>query len=414
MALMLTMAFVFVFVLCVLVTMTLHRPVAMLQGVEAIQLTPHQQVTGMWNMTIHWRGAPRRNIKKRSKVDEHDYGDGDGPFSLFGNDDHDATSLSRDMDDAKANTNSGAVAVHDVVSIPDSRDRGKKGSWFSSKLCAPRPRYKESFLLSIQPNGAFSICQNTPHAHNTPLEDDERGDGNERSSNGNYVLGKEKHTKNLLPAVPVVVSPSPPLIMSVPRIFLEGTWKLKSNPYCLTDCQYDELYLQTKSKVKLHYQHSKKQDNNNDNVNVNDDGAILNNIDNDCPNPSPWKETRSMKIYGQVRGGRFSCDAVRQLLGKSQGRDTARIRRGLLCVSVESTFTSTGNNRSTTSTISSSSNSTHDKHQQRQRQSVATTIAQDLVSTMFRPSSTPHRRRQQRVIGTFSAVPIKEAVPRLP
>jgi len=101
---------------------------------------------------------------------------------------------------------------------------------------------------------------------------------------------------------------------SVKRVPLEGRWKIRRNPYCVTDRHYDELTLVSYPKVRF-------------NPFVQEQ-----NIKNDAEDKSMEeldRESLTLEMHCKV-WGRYGCNAIRQILHFPQGRDASRMTHGTL------------------------------------------------------------------------------------
>ena len=108
---------------------------------------------------------------------------------------------------------------------------------------------------------------------------------------------------------------------AVQRLLLKGFWKLRQNPYCVTDRHYDELSLVSYPKVRLHFS-----------------------LQGKYTNPKPkgingWVLGRDM-ITLEMRckvWGRYGSNTVCRLLRYPLARDASRMTHGILSITKTTT-----------------------------------------------------------------------------
>jgi len=95
------------------------------------------------------------------------------------------------------------------------------------------------------------------------------------------------------------------------RVPLEGCWKLRQNPYCVTDRHYDQLSLVSYPKVRLH-------------------SSV---VDSEAKETSQHdiseRDTVTLEMRCKV-WGRYGSNTIRRLLNYPLGKDASRLTQGTL------------------------------------------------------------------------------------
>ena len=137
------------------------------------------------------------------------------------------------------------------------------------------------------------------------------------NNNGNTLLKRRKRLLNcnlvlngdgkfiLHPPSDLCTSKYNGKIFNIERQPLKGRWKVKSNPYCVTDRQYDELILISNPKIRYRE--------------TNDDDK------------DHYEEIVTLEMNCKVRG-RFGSNTIRSLLNYPRGRDAGRLTHGVISI----------------------------------------------------------------------------------
>ncbi len=117
--------------------------------------------------------------------------------------------------------------------------------------------------------------------------------------NGKFILNPPSNSENIFERNDGVIS-------KASRLPLKGYWKLKPNPYCVTDRQYDELLLVSNPKTRF-------------NENENDGGSRYH------------KERVILEMQCKV-WGRFGSNTIRSLMKLPRARDAGRLSHGTVSI----------------------------------------------------------------------------------
>lgn len=103
-------------------------------------------------------------------------------------------------------------------------------------------------------------------------------------------------------------------VANLSRQPLRGYWKLSPNPYCVTDRHFDDLKLQSLSKVRVR-----------EHTITSNDGDIIASMSSKSGDKITIELNCSM-------WGRFGSNPIRHFLGRPRGKDAGRLTRGTMSI----------------------------------------------------------------------------------